>query len=126
MRGAAEMIHSLVPELDLLATSPLLRAVQTAEIVASEYGASMWEIWPELEHGAPVCMVLDRLSRLWEKDLRVAVVGHEPDLSDMVSQLISGCSGSFAELAKGAACLLEFDSAPEMGRGRLLWTRTLC
>ena len=51
----------------------------------------------------------------------VAIVGHEPDLSQLVCALLAGSNGPFLELRKGAACLLEFPGAIGKGAATLDW-----
>lgn len=121
MRRAARGLRALVPELGVLAASPLVRAAQTAEILADEYGGQKQETWPELAPGVHPSMLVDRLRSLRAEPGPVAVVGHEPDLGELVSWLLSGRTPSFVELKKGAACLLEFDGPPDPERARLLW-----
>lgn len=122
MRRAARGLHTLVPRLGVLASSPLTRAFQTAEILAEEYGGVEIETFTECSPGMHPSMLLDRLRSLGPVDDPVAVVGHEPDLGELASWLLSGRSRSFVTLKKGAACLLEFDGLPEPERGTLLWS----
>lgn len=121
MRRAARGLSGLVPSLGLLAASPLVRAAQTAEVLAGEYGFKEWETWPELSPGVHPSMLVDRLRSLRPEGGPVAVVGHEPDLGEAVGWLLAGRTGSFVELKKGAACLLEFEGPPDPERARLLW-----
>lgn len=107
MERAALGLRALVPQLDLLATSPFKRAVETAEIVASAYDETRVERVPELAPGAGVDRVVAWLASQGGRGT-IAAVGHEPDLSQMVCALLAGVNGPFLELRKGAACLLEF------------------
>ena len=118
-RGAAGL-HTLVPRLDSLASSPLERARDTAGIVAREYGMVEVEILAEL---APDRVADDLLPWLRSRDPDgcAAVVGHEPALGGLVGWLLTGRHESFVELKKGAACLLEFDDPPAAGNATLLW-----
>src|SRR3954463_14798755 len=78
MRRVAEGLTTLVSKIDLLATSPLVRAVQTAEIVASQYDCE-----PVTVEALAPGKDLDEVVK-WLRGQRgetVAVVGHEPDLS---------------------------------------------
>lgn len=121
MRRAARGLRRVVPQLAVLASSPLVRAAQTAEVVAGAYGVPEWDTWPELAPGVAPGMLLDRLRSLHVQGGPVAVVGHEPDLGELVSWLLCGQTRSFVEMKKGGACLLEFGGAPEAERARLLW-----
>lgn len=76
-----------------IVTSPLVRAIQTAEIVAivsklGEKGGSV-EVWRELAPGGDGAPLVKRLASDGRR--RVMVVGHEPDLSALASSLV----GSF-------------------------------
>ncbi|HYJ80799.1 MAG TPA: histidine phosphatase family protein [Longimicrobiaceae bacterium] len=118
-RAVAGLVH-LAPRIDVLATSPLVRAVQTADLVAEEYGGLQPVTVDELapEH-APEAML--PWLRTHEGDAVVAVIGHEPHLSFLVGWLLTGRHESFVELKKGAATLLDFDDPPAAGNATLLW-----
>lgn len=121
MRRGARGLRRIVPDLALLAASPLVRAVQTADVLADAYGSVERDTWSELSPGVGPSRVLDRLRSLHVEGGPVAVVGHEPDLGELVSMLLSGRDASFVELKKGSACLLEFEGDPGPERARLLW-----
>lgn len=122
MRNAAAGLAILVRDVSLLATSPLTRAAQTAEIVAAEYGC---EIVP-LEALAPDHDPEEAVKwlRKQEPDLTVGLVGHEPHLSTLVGYLLTGSRASFVDLKKGGACLVEMTEPLEPGRGALAWLLT--
>jgi phosphohistidine phosphatase len=81
-RLRAEGIH-----IDVLLTSPLVRAVQTAELVAigARYGGEI-EALPALEPGASPRKTAAKLA---ERGEVVAAVGHEPGLS-VLAALLAG------------------------------------
>jgi len=120
MKECAKGLRALVPRLDVLATSPLTRAVQTAAIMAKTY-----------EKGDP--LVIDALSPgqhppavgAWlhgqGTKKTVAIVGHEPGLGAVVSWFTAGTERSFVELGKGGAGLLDLGERIEAGEGMLLW-----
>jgi phosphohistidine phosphatase len=81
----------------LLVTSPLVRAVQTAEIVAlgtkiGDRGGSV-EVRRDMSPGAHATHLAHRLAAEGRK--RVMVVGHEPDLSALVAALVGGFDQPF-------------------------------
>jgi phosphohistidine phosphatase len=120
MRRAAAGLKELVPSLDAIATSPLVRARQTADLVGREYdGAEIVEL-PQLTPDATVDDLLPWLSERGAEEA-VAVVGHEPGLGFLVGWLLTGRHESFVELKKGAACLLDFDDPPAPGNAVLVW-----
>ncbi len=120
MERAAEGLRQLVEDIALLASSPLKRAFDTATIVARAYGDLKVERVPELAPGAPLDRVIGWLAGLAVNGTS-AIVGHEPDLSRLVSALLSGADRPFLEFRKGAACLIEFPGRVERGAGVLDW-----
>lgn len=123
MKRAARGLHTLVPELQLLATSPLTRARQTAEILAAEYRPITPVVAPVLAPGQPPAEVGRWLERERRYDT-IAIVGHEPGLSRTVSWLLAGTDDSILELKKGAACLLTIPDAVVAASAMLLWALT--
>ncbi|MES2965495.1 MAG: histidine phosphatase family protein [Bdellovibrionota bacterium] len=125
MRKNAQSLAKLVTEPDLLVTSPLVRAIQTAEVLQAAWvhleAASIDELKPERASA-------DFLSWLnaqkLKPDATVVIVGHEPHLSSLVSWFLGGTSRPMIELKKGGACLVEFKAGVDKGRGRLSWLAT--
>jgi phosphohistidine phosphatase len=120
MERAALGLKELVPELEVLAASPYRRAYDTAEIIAKAYGDRRVERVPELTPGAGVDRVVSWLAGQGSRGT-IAIVGHEPDLSQLVCALLASTNGPFLELRKGAACLLEFPGAIARGAATLDW-----
>lgn len=119
MARVARDLHAVLPRIDRLASSPLLRAVQTAGIVAREYGEEVIEA-AELAPGLAPSALLRWLDA--QKGCEViAAVGHEPDLGQLASWLLSGAERSFMPFRKGGACLIRFAGAVGAGRGELVW-----
>ncbi len=105
--------------LDLVATSALARAQETATLVFQGGGSPPpFEAWEELEPGGTVDGVLARLAAI-DPDRAVLVVGHEPQLSALVSAAIDG---GRIRLAKGALVKVG-GFAPGVG-GELEWLVT--
>jgi phosphohistidine phosphatase len=119
MKRGAQGLHSLVPELQLLATSPLTRARETAEILAALYAITPVVV-PVLAPGQPAPDVGRWLDQQRRHET-VAIVGHEPGLSRTVSWLLAGSERPVLELKKGAACLLSIPDAVGAGSATLLW-----
>jgi phosphohistidine phosphatase len=123
MRKAAKGLHKLVPAVDVLASSSLIRARETAEIFAGRYDDLSVIDLVSLSPGGSERELLDWL-RDQHKDATVALIGHEPDLGLFASWLLSGKQLPFAPLRKGAACLIRFDEIPAPGGGVLEWWLT--
>jgi phosphohistidine phosphatase len=123
MKKIAKGLRSEVKMLDVLATSSLVRAHQTADIVADVYGIESPEIAAPLVPGSSFDEFEKWCSKYSDKKV-VAIVGHEPHLSSLVTWLLTGSSETRIKLKKGGACLLDFESGPERGSGTLNWLLT--
>jgi phosphohistidine phosphatase len=123
MRKNAQGLRQIVEGIDLLATSPLVRAQETAEIVADVFSDTPIEtsdsLEPEREPAELISWLLTQVG-----SGTVSVVGHDPHLGKLVSFALAGHTDSFVELKKGGACLLEFENEPAASRARLLWLLT--
>jgi phosphohistidine phosphatase len=120
MKEAAKGLRALVPRLDLLATSTLTRAVQTAMILSKVYDKSEPAKTDALTPGQhPPAFAAWLRTQAAHKT--VAVVGHEPGLGTIVSWLTAGIERSFLELGKGGACLLDLGERIDGGEAMLLW-----
>jgi phosphohistidine phosphatase len=120
MREAARGLARLVGAPDALATSPLVRAVQTADVVARALDVPAAEELDALRPGSPPRALLPWLRAHRGADL-VAAVGHEPHLGALASWLLAGRARPFLALKKGGACLLELGDPPGEGSALLLW-----
>ena len=91
----------------LILTSPFLRAVQTADILAETLAYSgSFEVRNELRPGFDR-KALDKLLDDYRSVDELVLVGHEPDLSTIVAFLISRPGGF--NFRKGAAIKLKID-----------------
>jgi len=123
MRAAAKGLRILIPEIAILATSPLARARQSAEIVAGQYDSLDMVAVPAFAPGASPRAVLAWL-RQQPQDATVAAVGHEPDLGIAASWLLARRKESFLPFKKSAACLIDFTDEPAAAGGALVWMLT--
>jgi phosphohistidine phosphatase len=122
MRQGAKGLREIIPEIDLLATSPLTRAAQTGAILDTIFGG-LKEV--EIEELAPEAMPKDFLRWLRkQKAGTVAAVGHEPSMSLILSWLLTGTERKIFAFRKGGACLLEFPNQVAVGAAVLLWALT--
>ena len=98
---------------EALLSSPLVRAVQTAELVKSHlpFKGSV-EIEKDLEPGASLKSLLKKLGDRRENG--IMVVGHEPTLSWWIQSLLGFGSSATLSLKKGALCQLILES-PALG-----------
>ena len=86
---------------DYIATSPLIRAYETATIVAEGYPDSEGPVvWEELSPGIDIDRLLSRIRK--EGSLpSLLLVGHEPSLSNLISVIISGSVDARIVVKKG-------------------------
>jgi len=120
MREAARGLRRLVDPPQAVATSPLVRAKETADILARAFDVPAADEIEALEPGQPPQALLAWL-RARERQALAAVVGHEPHLGILASWLLAGRTRAFLSLRKGGACLLDLGSRPGPGRAELLW-----
>jgi phosphohistidine phosphatase len=109
---------------DWIVTSPLVRAVETAEIVAESLAPNVpMDFCDALPPGGSAEALITFLAKHPTRK-RVLVTGHEPDLSSLAARLIG--AGRHANLAfkKGGCCLVEFDQFPPKSPGELVWWAT--
>lgn len=123
MKRAARGLHALVPEIALLATSPLVRARETADFVAGAYGIDDIVVDDVLHPDSSFDAFVD-WARERGSDSPVCIVGHEPHLSGLATWLMCGDTESRLELGKGGACLLSFDATVKRGGATLCWLLT--
>ena len=81
-------------------TSPVLRALQTAEIVAAHLGLTV-EPAPWLACGMQPAQAMNQLRDL-ASEPSVMLVGHEPDFSSLAAFLLGLPSGEHLEIRKAS------------------------
>jgi phosphohistidine phosphatase len=118
---AALAARDFAPE--RIATSPYVRCVQTAELIAAglELSSAIDEL-EELAVGAELEPLLQWSVTTGAES--VCWVGHNPDVERMTASLIGE---GFASLrfAKGSVAAIRFDDeTPRVGEGTLLWHAT--
>ena len=119
MRKSARGLSRLGVVFDIVLTSPLVRARQTAEIVAG--GLAPRPTLVNLDSLAPdagYAALMTDLEKHARKP-RIALVGHEPDIGELAARLIG--SRRSIEFKKGAICRIDIDEIPPNGPGQLRW-----
>jgi phosphohistidine phosphatase len=104
-REAAKGLACLVDRPDALLTSPWLRAKQTAAIVAASWGGIVPKETDTLAGGSfeDQAKLLER----YGKDATVAVVGHEPYVSDLLARLLGSRQVDRLTFKKGGSALVD-------------------
>jgi phosphohistidine phosphatase len=113
---AARGLARIEPRPDVLLTSPLPRARQTAEIAAAAWGKIKPKKSDVLGGGsfAEIAAVLDKLPR----DASAAVVGHEPDVSELLAAILGSKDPAAFTFKKGGVAVVEV--AGPLGQGGVL------
>lgn len=127
-------------EFELIGTSPLVRAKQTAEIAVTVGLSSRLQVLPWLAPGGSLEAAMAWLSE-WRRDRseppepnlpasaswarranHVAWVGHEPDLSQWAEQLLwNAAKGTIVLKKAGIIGLALPESGSPVGRSQLFW-----
>lgn len=115
-RRAAEGLARLLDRPPVIATSPLVRAAQTADLLQKAFGKARRVVARELEPGRDPEEALRLAAGLGGT---AALVGHEPHLSGVLKLATGAGEGFSCELKKAGAALIELDEKTR--RGRLIW-----
>ncbi len=116
-RLVAEMLRHAGLSFTRLYSSPLIRARQTADLLAAAFGLSA-EVTALLRAGCGLGDVQQLLAD--QRQGRFLLVGHEPDCGQIASQLIGG--GRIRMATSGIACVQADRIEP--GAARLMWLVT--
>ncbi len=124
-RRVARGLQRLDLEIDLVASSPWTRALQTAEQVGRVLGPRIpLQRLDALRGDARLADTSAALSAL-KRHRRLLLVGHEPHLSAWLAELVAGQEGCRCLLKKGGVACIEVDRVPPAaGRGTLRWLMT--
>jgi phosphohistidine phosphatase len=124
MREIAEGLKRMGFEVDWIVSSPLVRAVETAGIIADSLASSApVDVCEAMRPGGSPEEVIAFLAKRPSRT-RVLVVGHEPDLSELAARLIGAGSHANLALKKGGCCMISFDEFPPRSPGQLVWWLT--
>ena len=125
LRQIAEAMEALELSFDLILSSPYLRALQTAEIVAKALkGRKKVELSESLTPGGSTKKLVELLNRVQPSPESVLLVGHEPYLSGLISLLVSGDAGFAVVMKKGGLCKLSTESLKPGRCAALEWLLT--
>ena len=121
MKQQATGLLRLGERVDLILTSPLVRSRQTADILAAVCSPTPEiEVHSGLAPGGDYMTMIDEVAdRVREKGL--ALVGHQPDMGEMASVLISGADDAEIDFKKGAIARIDIDDDADALVGKLCW-----
>ena len=121
MREIADGLKRVGVELDWVVTSPLVRAMETAKIIAESLASTTaMDVCEAMRPGGSPEDVIAFLAKRPSRT-RVLVVGHEPDLSELAARLIGAGSHANLVFKKGGCAMVSFEDFPPRSPGQLEW-----
>lgn len=119
LRREARALNALGVTFELIITSPLARARQTADVFAEALSGKPAVINSDAlaPAGTPAAVIHEIVKH--QKKVRIALVGHEPNIGELAARLIGARSP--IEFKKGAMCRIDFEALPPKAIGQLRW-----
>jgi len=106
---------------DVIVSSPLVRARQTAEILAEVFGTTdALQITDSLAPGGSTSEVWKFLGQ-FQKANEAFLVGHEPDMTLLMTTLLWAGHDMGVTFKKAAVCRIDISSLPPNAPGTLKW-----
>lgn len=122
-RRSAAGLREIGVAVDVVLSSPLVRAQETAEILAATLKPkprlTVAEALAPGRKPAEALALIAKYAAAPRGASRLALVGHEPDLGELAARLL-GAKG-LVEFKKGAVCRLDVDRAMPAGPATLRW-----
>jgi phosphohistidine phosphatase len=110
----ARLLNALKVQVDVIVSSPLKRAMQTAQFVGTELGfEGTVEISPALGPEANYADFQKMLDKYADRE-SVLVVGHNPSLFQFAGRLITGNGGAGVRMRKGSVARIDMDRHPPL------------
>ena len=117
LKASAEMWKNYLTVIDIILSSPLKRAMQTAEIIKEAFDVKiniMQEI--SLLNGGQTEDLLNLAGSLGLNEL--ALIGHQPDIGIHISLMI-GANEINSRIPPATIAKISFNSNPGIGKGKL-------
>ena len=125
LRTIAAALRAMELRFDVILSSPLVRARQTAEIIAADLKLKQcFAVAEELKPGGSAKKLVQKISGLKPGAENVLLVGHEPDFSELISRFVTGHAGGGFALKKGGLAKLEIEKLRTGKCALLAWQLT--
>jgi phosphohistidine phosphatase len=112
----ARVLSAFKVQIDVIVSSPLKRAMQTAQFVGTELGYEQKvEISPALGMNEDYAAFQLMLAKYADRE-GVLVVGHNPNLFQFLGRMITGNGGAAIRMRKGAIARVDMDRHPPLLR----------
>jgi phosphohistidine phosphatase len=124
MRQIAKGLRSLGVDVDLILSSPYTRAKETAEILAEVFKIKVDVAFSDklVPMGDPDLLISEINEKYTVES--IVLVGHEPQLSSLISLLVSENASVDLTLKKGGVCRLSADDLHYARKATLEWLLT--
>ena len=112
----ARVLSALKVQIDVIVSSPLKRAMQTAQLVGTELGyEAKVEVSPALSLDADYMDFQKMISKYADRE-GVLLVGHNPNMFQFLGRLITGNGGAAIRMRKGSIARVDMDRHPPLLR----------
>ncbi len=124
MRQIAKGLRALGVGFDMILSSPYVRAKETAEILADVFKMKKGVAFSDnlIPMGDPDLLIAEMNEKYSANS--IALVGHEPHLTTLISLLVSENASVEMTLKKGGVCNLSTDDLHHTRRATLEWLLT--
>jgi phosphohistidine phosphatase len=110
----ARVLSALKVQVDAIVSSPLKRALQTAQFVGTELGfEGKVEISPALGMDADYAAFQRMLVKYADRE-GILVVGHNPNLFHFLGRMVTGNGGAAIRMRKGSVARIDLDHHPHL------------
>lgn len=124
MQKIAKGLHQLGIDFDVILSSPYVRARDTAKILAKEFKfVDELAFTDNLVPPGNFDQLIDEIIEKYNVD-SLAVVGHEPVLSEFISYLSTGGTGLALTMKKGGVCCLTTGDLAREHLATIVWLLT--
>lgn len=112
MKKITQGLWELEVQLDVILSSPAMRTMETARILANRLGVKKDKLvaTSHLATTGYADELINEINENYNKVENVALVGHEPYLSGLISMLLCGEANISLTLKKGGVCHLSIDT----------------
>jgi phosphohistidine phosphatase len=110
----ARLLSALKVQVDVIVSSPLKRALQTAQFVGTELGyEAKVEVSHALEPDADYAAFQQLVEKYADRE-GIMVVGHNPNLFKFLGHIITGNGGAGVRMRKGSVARIDMDRHPPL------------
>ena len=125
LHKVAAAMRAMEINFNVILSSPLVRARQTAEIVAANLKfKKRLDFADELKPGSDAKKLVQKIVGLKKAPLNVLLVGHEPDFSELISLFVTGKTGAGFTLKKAGLAKLKIENLRAGKCATLTWLLT--